>query len=106
MNSKRPYTKPALVRHKKLADITAVAPISAVKSDRRLKTDVQALDKADNGIQLYAFRYVWSDQRYAGVMAQDLLSHPIYKDAVTVGADGFYEVDYSKLGLRMAVLNS
>ena len=40
----------------------------------------------------------WRD----GVMAQDLkTTHP---EALVTGADGFYRVNYSKLGVRMMTL--
>lgn len=73
-----------------------------VVSDRRLKRDVRNLLTLPNGMKLYAFRYVWSDTVYAGVMAQDLLGNAAWRDAVVQRADGFYVVDYAALGLRLA----
>jgi hypothetical protein len=65
-------------------------------SDRRLKRRISAIG-TQNGIQLYRFQYLWSDQEYVGVMAQDLLyTHP---DAVVTGQDGFYRVRYDMLDI-------
>jgi hypothetical protein len=71
-------------------------------SDARLKRDIVPLSKTTTGIQLYRFKYLWSDQEYVGVMAQDLIhSHPY---ALLQDELGFYRVDYSKLGLRMMTI--
>lgn len=71
-------------------------------SDRRLKRDVHFLLTLPNGMKLYAFRYLWSDTVYVGVMAQDLLGDAAWRTAVIRRADGYYAVDYASLGLRMA----
>jgi hypothetical protein len=72
-------------------------------SDRRLKTDIVALGQSENGIKLYSWKYK-SDlvTSWVGVMAQDLeATHP---GALVTGADGFYRVNYSSLGVRMMTL--
>ena len=53
----------------------------------------------DNGIGLYRYRYLWSDTVYVGVMAQEVAG--IVPDAVLLAADGYYRVDYARLGLRL-----
>jgi len=68
-------------------------------SDVRLKRDAVLLVRLDNGIGLYRFRYVWSDIVYVGVMAQEVAR--IVPDAVMLAADGYYRVDYARLGLQM-----
>ena len=68
-------------------------------SDRRFKRDIALLARLDNGIGLYRYRYLWSDTVYVGVMAQEVLD--IVPDAVIVAADGYYRVDYARLGLRL-----
>lgn len=71
-------------------------------SDIRLKRDISPLTTTENGIQLYRFKYLWSDQEYVGVMAQDLVeSHP---EALSKDEFGFYRVDYTKLDLRMMTI--
>ncbi|MEM7426789.1 MAG: FecR domain-containing protein [Pseudomonadota bacterium] len=71
-------------------------------SDIRLKRDVVRLEKLGNGLSLYRFRYLWSDQTYIGVMAQDVLK--LYPEAVSRGPGGYYRVDYRMLGLEMMTL--
>ena len=71
-------------------------------SDARLKRDIEHLATISNGIKLYAFCYVWEDTARVGVMAQDLLASPAWRDAVILHASVYYRVDYRKLGLRMA----
>lgn len=70
----------------------------AFLSDRRLKTDIKE-DGFENGHRMYTFRYVGQDKTYRGVMAQDILeTNP---DAVVTNDEGFYMVDYTKLGVDM-----
>ena len=73
-------------------------------SDQRLKRDIAPIAVTESGIQLYSFKYLWSDQVYVGVMAQDLLEHPQWKEAVITKQNGFYAVNYRKLGLEMTTL--
>jgi hypothetical protein len=105
MLEKQKYEKPVLVRRQKLAQIAAVVPVSGkVPSDRRLKVNVEPLTQTADGLQIYAFEYLWSPQRYSGVMAQDLLQDARYSHAVDVGPNGFYRVNYDALGLKMEAL--
>jgi hypothetical protein len=68
-------------------------------SDIRVKQDVQPLGDGSATLPLYSFKYLDGDTEYVGVMAQDVLK--VRPDAVTTGEDGFYRVNYGKLGLRM-----
>jgi hypothetical protein len=68
-------------------------------SDRRLKRDIAKLGPLDGDIDLYRYRYLWDDQEYVGVMAQDLLE--ARPDAVVKSADGYLAVDYARLGTRL-----
>ncbi|MBX9843948.1 MAG: tail fiber domain-containing protein [Xanthobacteraceae bacterium] len=68
-------------------------------SDIRLKHDVVLLARLESGIGLYRFRYIFSDIVHVGVMAQEVAR--IAPDAVHLAADGYYRVDYARLGLRM-----
>ena len=68
-------------------------------SDRRLKSHIRAAGTSSNGIALYEFRYRGDDSVFIGVMAQDLLVHPVHGQAVKRGLSGFYRVDYARLGL-------
>jgi hypothetical protein len=67
-------------------------------SDIRLKRDIAPLRRLDNGLELYRFRYLWSDTTYVGVMAQEV--ERVRPDAVMRGADGYLRVNYDALGLR------
>lgn len=69
------------------------------KSDIRLKRDIEAIGTLANGLTLYKFKYLWSDTDMVGVMAQKVLN--ILPDAVITGEDGFYRVNYDKLGISM-----
>jgi hypothetical protein len=68
-------------------------------SDVRLKQDIIHVGRLDNGINLYRYRYKWSDQVYVGVMAQEVAQ--IIPDAVERGADGYLCVDYARVGLSL-----
>lgn len=68
-------------------------------SDVRLKQNIDAVGSMAEGLPLYSFRYLWDDTEYVGVMAQDVLE--VRPDAVLLGEDGYYRVDYAKLGTRM-----
>lgn len=73
-------------------------------SDIRLKRDIHLLATLDGGMKIYSFKYLWSDTAYVGVMAQDLLANPAWRDAVVTSSNGFYAVKYGALGLKMVTL--
>lgn len=66
------------------------------KSDARLKENIVPIG-VRNGHVVYEWNYVGGDAVYRGVMAQDLLD----TDAVVMEPDGFYAVDYAKVGFAM-----
>jgi len=68
-------------------------------SDKRLKRDVALLSRRDDGVGIYRYRYLWSDEVYVGVMAQEVAR--IVPDAVACGPDGYLRVNYRRLGLRL-----
>jgi hypothetical protein len=69
----------------------------SVPSDIRLKQDIVPLSRTADGLQLYRYRYIGDDVVYVGVMAQEVAER--VPDAVTLGENGYLQVDYSKLGL-------
>ncbi len=71
-------------------------------SDRRLKRDITKVGALHSDIDLYRYRYLWSDEAYVGVMAQDL--REVRPDAVIESRDGLLAVDYAKLGTRLQTL--
>jgi hypothetical protein len=74
------------------------------ESDKRLKRSIHQLATLKNGMKVYKFKYLWSDVVYVGLMAQDLLKNPTWKEAVVTKANGFYAVNYGMLGLKMTTL--
>lgn len=68
----------------------------ALLSDRNLKRDIKLVDVVQ-GYKIYTYKYIWSNEEHKGVMAQDVLE--TNKDAVTMNKNGYYMVDYSKLGV-------
>jgi len=68
-------------------------------SDVRLKADIEQVGTTVYGLPLFQFRYTNGVERFEGVMAQDVLN--VMPEAVSVGADGFYRVNYRKLGIAM-----
>lgn len=74
-------------------------------SDRRLKDNIKATGTY-NGHNTYEFTYKADPHklRYSGVMADEVLeTHP---EAVTVNADGFYAVNYNKIGVPFKLLSA
>ena len=69
---------------------------SGIVSDRRLKRDVVRVGTHASGAGLYEFSYIGRVGRHTGVMAQEVLS--VMPEAVILGADGFYRVNYTLLG--------
>lgn len=72
-------------------------------SDRRLKTNIEKVGVDENtGLTLYSFNYVESvgqDGTFIGVMADEVMED--YPEAVLVMDNGYYAVDYDKLGIEM-----
>lgn len=75
---------------------------TAKTSDIRLKRDITQVGRLDNGIELYSFRYLWSDRIYVGVMAQQVAA--IVPEAVVMEPTGYLAVYYDRLGLKMQTL--
>lgn len=69
-----------------------------VDSDVRLKEDISVVGTTKHGLPLYTFRYRGRAGVYEGVMAQDVID--VRPDAVLMGPNGFYQVDYGKLGVE------
>jgi hypothetical protein len=94
----RDYARPTLQRGPVLADVTDAKGSNIGISDARLKHDIQALERLPNGLTLYRFRYNSGGPAMVGVMAQEVLR--VMPEAVAIGADGYYRVDYARLGIR------
>jgi hypothetical protein len=70
-----------------------------ISSDIRLKTDIEQVGTTVYGLPLYHFRYKSNTERFEGIMAQDVLQ--VMPDAVVAGENGYYRVNYGRLGIRM-----
>ena len=76
--------------------------VKKLLSDRRLKRSIKYIKTLDNGIKIYSFKYLWSNQTFVGVMAQDLIGAEFESSVET--RVGIYIVDYSNLGFDMITL--
>jgi hypothetical protein len=66
-------------------------------SDIRLKKNISRIGKLLNGLNLYRYRYLWSETFYVGVMAQEV--EKIIPDAVVYDGNGYMKVNYAKVGI-------
>jgi outer membrane immunogenic protein len=79
------------------ADYTSSAQQIRRISDVRLKRDVALVARRSDGLGLYRFKYLWSDNVYVGVMAQEVAL--LYPEAVARDPlSGYLSVDYRRLG--------
>jgi hypothetical protein len=70
-----------------------------IPSDVRVKRDVTLVGRRSDGLGVYAYKYLWSNAVYVGVLAQEVaLIHPgaIVRDDLT----GYLAVDYGQLNGR------
>lgn len=68
------------------------------KSDSRLKENVEPMG-TENGHNIYQFNYIGKPEKYIGVMADEVVqTNP---DAVRRGDDGYLEVNYDAINVRM-----
>jgi hypothetical protein len=79
--------------------------VTSMFSDIRLKDNIKLLEEGKDGDpNIYSFKYKWdSDTTWSGVMAQELLNTK-HADAVDTHPNGYYMVDYGKLGIPMTQL--
>ena len=98
---KKTYVKPELVKRAVISAVTAGGGSIGEKtsSDIRLKTDIEKVGVAANGLPIYTFRYIGGDAVYRGVMAQDVLK--VLPEAVSIMPNGYLAVRYDMLGLEM-----
>ena len=82
--------------HQKYGDNVTVGQYNITWSDVRLKKDITLIGKLLNGLNLYKYRYLWSDIFYVGVMAQEVAN--IIPDAVVYDNSGYMKVNYDKVG--------
>ena len=75
-------------------------------SDIRLKENIQLIKEGkDDNPNIYSFNYKKDkNTKWKGVMAQELIGTK-YSDAVITDAEGFYMVDYTRLGFPMVKIS-
>jgi hypothetical protein len=98
-----PPERPVRVKRSVSAKVGSKPPPPPT-SDIRLKTDIRQVGTTAYDLPLYTFRYIGKDDRYEGVMAQDVLK--VMPSAVSVGENGYYRVNYDMLGIRMRHLGN
>lgn len=97
---KKIYAKPELKKSAIISHVTAGdGSLKQMTSDIRLKTDIERVGVAANGLPLYNFKYLWSDSIYQGVMAQDVVE--VFPEAVCTTPSGHMAVRYDMLGIKM-----
>ena len=85
-----------------LGTAATIAPMIA-SSDVRLKKNIKFLRKLNNGVKVYSWNWNKKGWKIAkgeptiGVIAQQV--RKIIPEAVAKGSDGYFKVDYSKVGL-------
>jgi hypothetical protein len=75
----------------------AMPMMSSMMSDRRLKTDIEAIGPLKDGVNFYRYRYVWDEpgtERH-GVMADEVKR--VDPKAVIRTPSGFDAVNYDRL---------
>ena len=81
------------------AAATYASSSQIIPSDMRLKRDIALLARRGDGLGVYSFKYVGSENVYVGVMAQEVAL--LYPDAVLRDdLTGYMAVNYSRLGLQ------
>ena len=79
-----------------LAGAGVAAQAGAFGSDARIKDNIEYVGM-ENGFKTYEFNYLGRDNRYKGVMAQEVMVER--PDAVEM-QDGFYRVNYDAIGVQ------
>jgi hypothetical protein len=57
-----------------------------------LKRDIRRIGQLANGLAVYLFRYLWSDQTHLGLMADEV--ERVHPEAVFDMGGGYKAVDY------------
>ncbi|MBX9775212.1 MAG: tail fiber domain-containing protein [Xanthobacteraceae bacterium] len=91
--------QPAHAQPGSSSNMTGPGPIGPPPSDRRLKRDIDRIGTHPGGFGIYRFRYLWSETRYIGVIAQEVQEK--MPEAVCTGPGGFLGVNYDALGMAM-----
>ncbi len=74
--------------------------ITAVSSDRRLKTNITLIGTSDSGIKIYTFEYKYKFSIEGVGLFQGVMSDEVPAEAVSVDHHGFDVVDYSLIDVE------
>jgi hypothetical protein len=77
-----------------MAPAGTFAGIAGLFSDRRLKTDIKQVGTADNGLNIYSYKYVWGGPTQLGYMADEV--EKIIPQAVGE-SNGYKTVNYGMI---------
>lgn len=92
-NQMQAYQQAQAQRQSLLGGVLGLGSSLIMASDRRVKTDIKAIGKLNDGQKLYSYRYKGTSQPQVGLMAQEVEKRK--PDAVkTIG--GVKHVDYGK----------
>lgn len=69
--------------------------MAGIPSDRRLKRNIKRVGKADNGLNVYSYQYVWGGPTQIGHMADEV--ELVAPDAVFTMPSGYKAVNYGAL---------
>ena len=76
-----------------LGGIFQLGGAAVAASDIRLKKNIKKVGNLPSGLPVYHFSYIGSDERFEGVMAQDVLK--VFPEAVLIMPNGYYAVNYA-----------
>jgi hypothetical protein len=74
--------------------------VTAVSSDRRLKTNITLIGTSDSGINIYTFEYKYKFSIEGVGLFQGVMSDEVPENAVSVDHHGFDVVDYSLIDVE------
>ena len=80
-------------------NIASAAMPFIMNSDKTLKENIVKVGKSPSGFNIYEWNYLWSPERFRGVIAQEV--QKIKPKAVLSNIFGYLMVDYSKLDVNM-----
>lgn len=83
------------------AAFSAIGGLFSLFSDDRLKEDIELLEKREDGINIYTFRFLMDGIRYRGVLASEVQRFKPW--CLVENNSPFLMVDYSKLNLEELV---
>ena len=81
------------------ARMNAIGNIASAFSDKILKENIVKVGKSPSGLNIYEWNYLWSPERFRGVIAQEV--QKVKPQAVLSNIFGYLMVDYNKLDVNM-----